>query len=87
LGNEKAPVEHGNSGVTTTQDGLEMVLESKDGTFSRIAAMHVSRGELVSNVLFFEVGFEDVRALIVEALDAGPGATMDKDVVHLDIGS
>jgi len=65
LGNEKAPVEHGKSGVTTTEDGLEMVLESLDGMFSSIAAMHVSRGELVSNVLFSEVGFEDVRALIV----------------------
>jgi len=52
LGNEKAPVEHGKAGVTTTQDGLEMVLESLDGTFSSIAR-----------------------------------ATMDEDVVHLDIGS
>jgi len=60
-----APVEHGKAGVTTTQDGLEMVLESLDGTFSGIATMHVSRGELVSNVLIFEVSFEDVRALIV----------------------
>jgi len=42
-----------------------MVLESLDGTFSGIATMHVSGGELVSNVLIFEVGFEDVRALIV----------------------
>jgi len=42
-----------------------MVLESLDGTFSSIAAMHVSGGELVSDVLVFEVGFEDVRALIV----------------------
>ena len=60
-----APVEHGKAGVTTTQDGLEMVLESLDGTFSSIAMTHVSGGELVSNVLVFEVGFEDVRALIV----------------------
>jgi len=50
-----APVEHGKAGVTTTQDGLEMVLESLDGTFSSIATMHVSGGELVSNVLVFEV--------------------------------
>jgi len=60
-----APVENGKSGVTTTQDGLEMILECLDGTFSSIAAMHVSGGKLVSNVLVFEVGVEDVRALIV----------------------
>jgi len=53
------------AGVTATQDGLEMVLESLDGTFSSIVTMHVSGGELVSNVFVFEVGFEDVRALIV----------------------
>jgi len=87
LRNEKAPVEERKPGVTAAQDGLEVVLESLDGTFSSIAAMYVSRGELVINVFLFEVGFEDVRALIVEALDVGPGATMDKDVVHLDIGS
>ena len=63
--NEKTPVEEGKPRVTAAQDSLEMVLESLDGTFSSIAVMHVSRGELVSNVLFFEVGFEDVRALIV----------------------
>jgi len=56
---------HGKAGVTATQDGFEMVLESLDGTFSSIAAMHVSGGELVSDVLVFEAGFEDVRALIV----------------------
>jgi len=65
LGNEKAPEMHGKAGVTATQDGFEMVLESLDGTFSSIAAMHVSGGELVSDVLVFEAGFEDVRALIV----------------------
>jgi len=69
------------------QDGFEMVLESLDGTFSSIAAMHVSGGELVSDVLFFEVGFEDVRAFIVQALNARARATMDKDVVHFDVGS
>jgi hypothetical protein len=60
-----APEIHGKAGVTATQDGFEMVLESLDGAFSGIAMVHVSGGELVSNVLFLEVGFEDVRALIV----------------------
>jgi len=59
LGNEKAPVEHWKAGVTTTQDGLEMVFESLDGTFIGIATMHVSGGQLVSNVLVLEVGFEE----------------------------
>jgi len=65
VGNEKAPEIHGKAGVTAAQDGFEMVLESLDGTFSSIAAMHVSGGELVSDVLVFEVGFEDVRTFIV----------------------
>jgi len=73
--------------VTTTQGGLEMVLEGLDGTFSSIAAMHVSGGELVSNVLLKEVGFEDVRAFIVEGLEVGLGAVMDEDVVQLDVDS
>jgi len=42
---------------------------------------------LVSNVFLFEVGFQDVRTLIVESLDVGPGAPFNKKVVHLDIGS
>jgi len=87
LRDEKTPLEHRKPGVTATQDGLEMVLESLDGSFGSIVVMHVSGGKLVSNVFLFEVGFEDVRALIVEGLDVGPGATMDKDVVRLDIGS
>jgi len=87
LRNEKTPVEERKPGATAAQDGLEMVLESLDGTFCSIAAMHVSRGKLVSNAFLFEVGFEDVRALIVEGLDVGARATMDKDVVHLDTGS
>jgi len=87
LRNEKTPVEEGKPRVTAAQDSLEMVLESLDGTFSSIAVMHASGGKLVSNVFLFEVGFEDVRSLIVEGLDVGPGATMDKDVVQLDIGS
>ena len=37
---------HWKAGVTATQDGFEMVLESLDGAFSGIAAMHVSGGEL-----------------------------------------
>jgi len=64
-----------------------MVLESLDGTLNSIAAMHVNGGELASNILVFEVGFEDVRAFIVYALDARARATMDKDVVHFDTGS
>ena len=65
MGNEKAPKIHWKAGVTATQDGFEVVLESLDGAFSGIATMHVSGGELVSDVLFLEVGFEDVRAFIV----------------------
>jgi len=65
LGNEMAPEIHGKAGVTATQDGFEMVLESLDGAFSGIATVHVSGGELVGDVLFLEVGFEDVRAFIV----------------------
>jgi len=65
LGNEMAPETHRKAGVTATQDGFKMVFESLDGTFSGIATMHVSRGELVSDVFFLEVGFEDVRAFIV----------------------
>jgi len=87
LWNEKTPAEEGKPRVTAAQDCLEIVLESLDGTFCSFAAMHVSGGKLVSNVFVFEVGFEDVRALIVEGLDVGARATMDKDVVHLDIGS
>ena len=41
-----APEIHGKAGVTATQDGFEMVLESLDGTFSGIATMHVGGGEL-----------------------------------------
>jgi len=64
-----------------------MILESLDGTFSGVATMHVSRGELVGNVLFFEVGLQDVRAFIVQSLDVGPGAPFYKKVVHFDICS
>ena len=85
--NEKTPVEKRKPGVTAAQDSLEMVLESLDGSFGSIAAMHVSGGKLAGNVFLFEVGIEDVRALIVEVLDVWLGATMDKDVVHLDLGS
>ena len=65
MGNEMAPETHGKAWVTATQDGFEMVLESLDCTFSGIATMHVSGGELVSDVLIFEVGFQDVRAFVV----------------------
>ena len=85
--NEKSPAAEKKPRVTVAQDGLEMVLEGLDVTFSSIAAMHVSVGKLVSNVFLFEVGFEDVRAFIVVGLDVGPGAPVDKDVVQLDICS
>jgi len=42
---------------------------------------------LVINVLLKEVGFEDVRAFIVEGLEVGPGAAMDEEAVQLDVGS
>lgn len=70
LGQKAAPEMEGEALVCGAEAGNEVVLESTDCPFGRIAAMDAGGGELEINVGFMEETFEGGGGFVVHALEA-----------------
>ena len=78
LGNEAIPEVQGEVFINAARTSDEMVLESSDGSFSRVAAVDVRWNQWEGDVFFGKELFECCGALVVELLEFGAKAHFAK---------
>jgi hypothetical protein len=86
LRHKAIPQVEGKVFVNAAEASDEVILESSDGAFSRVAAMSIGRHELVVDVFVFEELFEHRRAFVVEALELWAEASLAEFGVQSFVG-